>query len=479
MTIPNGANLYTQGFGSRPEDVEIPIVSPRAPTTQDTRGAVGPYPIGKRWIVEGTEALYYLGSYSTTQGLVTANWVLVLTGGSGGSGIEFIDGDTGQATGNTVTFNANDTCGETVSFTASGSTVVMHVTAGERNTMIGLDTGSLGEEITDNTFLGFGIGADAISASQNTCVGSQAGASLAGNDDNTLIGYLAMTNNFNGSSNTAVGSLSLTSATGGGSNTVLGYRTCENLLTGTNNIAIGFQAGGSYETSESSNILIGSGGAITESNTIRIGSPGGATGQQNRCFVAGINGVTTTNSQLVTINSSTGQLGTTPSSGTLIQTQTASTVTFLNFTTGISSAFSLYMLKFENLVPASSAVFSMRYSTDGGSNFIMTNYQSGVNTNVYTSATITNTNSTTEFIFTPAIDSTGNVGASGEIFLYSVPTTNWKMISGSGSGVVSAATNSFSIFGSQSVGVVVNALTIFCSSGSGNFSGTVSLYGFA
>lgn len=477
MTIPNGANLYTQGFGSRPEDVEIPIVSPRAPTTQDTRGPVGSYPIGKRWIVEGTEDLYYLGSYSTTQGLVTANWVLVLTGGSGGSGIEFIDGDTGQATGNTVTFNANDTCGATVSFDASGSTVVMHVTAGERNTMIGLDTGSLGEEITDNTFLGFGIGADAISASQNTCVGSQAGASLAGNDDNTLIGYLSMTNNFNGSSNTAVGALSLTSATGGGSNTVLGYRTCENLLTGTNNIAIGFQAGGSYETNESSNILIGSGGAITESNTIRIGSPGGATGQQNRCFVAGINGVTTTNSQLVTINSSTGQLGTTPSSGTLIQTQTAAGVGFLNFTTGITSAFSLYLLKFQNLVPTSASTFILQYSTDGGATYLMTNYESGVNTNVYNSATLTNTNATDSFLLTPTIDNTANVGASGYAFLYSLPTTNWKMVTGAGSGVVSGATNSFEVAGTQSAGLAVNAISVVCPSA--NFSGTVSLYGFA
>jgi|GEM_PF-1578521 len=43
--IQPGANLYTQGFGSRPENVEVPHLDVRPPNAND----VG-YPIGKHWI---------------------------------------------------------------------------------------------------------------------------------------------------------------------------------------------------------------------------------------------------------------------------------------------------------------------------------------------------------------------------------------------------------------------------------------------
>ena len=44
MTTQPGANIYTQGFGSRPENVEVPHLDVRAPTTTDVL-----YPIGKKW----------------------------------------------------------------------------------------------------------------------------------------------------------------------------------------------------------------------------------------------------------------------------------------------------------------------------------------------------------------------------------------------------------------------------------------------
>lgn len=69
---PNGAMLYTQGFGSRPENVEIPILQNRAPTAQDTQK--GFFPIGKRWINETLNTEYVLTSYSTSGGPLTAVW---------------------------------------------------------------------------------------------------------------------------------------------------------------------------------------------------------------------------------------------------------------------------------------------------------------------------------------------------------------------------------------------------------------------
>ena len=46
-------------------------------------------------------------------------------------------------------------------------------------------------------------------------------------------------------------------------------------------------------STESHNIVVGSFGTATDNNTIRIGIPGAGTQQQNRCFIAGIRGITT------------------------------------------------------------------------------------------------------------------------------------------------------------------------------------------
>jgi hypothetical protein len=79
--------------------------------------------------------------------------------------------------------------------------------------------------------------------------------------------------------------------------------------TGTNNIALGFQAGYAYETTESSNIVIGSLGQQGENNTIRIGDPN----VHNNAYIAGISGATAASGVAVYVNSS-GQLGTLTSS---------------------------------------------------------------------------------------------------------------------------------------------------------------------
>ena len=69
MTIQPGAMLYTQGFGSRPEGVEVPHIETRAPTAADVN-----YPIGKRWINTASGSEYSLTSFTTTNNLTVANW---------------------------------------------------------------------------------------------------------------------------------------------------------------------------------------------------------------------------------------------------------------------------------------------------------------------------------------------------------------------------------------------------------------------
>lgn len=72
MTIQLGANLYTQGFGSRPENVEVPHIDIRDPSSSDVN-----YPIGKRWINQAAGNEFTLLNFSSLGGTVTANWTLI------------------------------------------------------------------------------------------------------------------------------------------------------------------------------------------------------------------------------------------------------------------------------------------------------------------------------------------------------------------------------------------------------------------
>jgi hypothetical protein len=50
-----GAMLYTQSFGSRPENVEVPHIDIRNPTSGDTS-----FPIGKRWVNSQSNTVFTL-----------------------------------------------------------------------------------------------------------------------------------------------------------------------------------------------------------------------------------------------------------------------------------------------------------------------------------------------------------------------------------------------------------------------------------
>jgi len=194
-----------------------------------------------------------------------------------GGGIGTIDGDTGSATGPTVTFNGLPQAGSSVNFSASGSTVLLNVT-----------------DVNNNTIIGLGAGNSSISGANSTGVGFQVLASETSGG------------------NTAFGSQSLTSVTSSNWNCGFGGGTLQSLVSGTGCIAIGVNAGANYTGSESYNICVGAfaSGTVSENNTLRIGSgTGTGGGNLNQAFISGINGVTSSNPMMVTIDSTTDQLG--------------------------------------------------------------------------------------------------------------------------------------------------------------------------
>lgn len=258
------------------------------------------------------------GQVLTTNGSGVVTWQ---PGGSG-SGITTLAGDTGSATGSIVNVIATAGCGSSVSFDSSSNTLALNASDSNDNTFWGLSSGSV----------------TAINGPGNSGFGKQALQSLSGSvstgNNNSAFGYaslaLCITGtgnsgfgfttlvNCTGSSNTAVGTAAGGTISSGNLNTIVGNNAFNSgTLTGSYNIGIGQNAGQNYTSSEASNILIGNQGTAAESNTLRIGTQGSGNGQVNRAFVAGIVGVATSNSQMVTIDSITGQLGaaTIPSGG--------------------------------------------------------------------------------------------------------------------------------------------------------------------
>jgi len=152
---------------------------------------------------------------------------------------------------------------------------------------------------TDNLFFGANSGNFILTATQSLCLGASTGAALT-----------------TGSYNTLISSGSGQSITSGQYNTIIGIGAAGSLLTGNFNLILeaGFTAS-ALTSSESSNIYIQNTGVTGDNNIIRIGTAGSGNGQQNKCFIAGIRGITTDAADAIAVLvSSTGQLGTVSSS---------------------------------------------------------------------------------------------------------------------------------------------------------------------
>jgi hypothetical protein len=142
---------------------------------------------------------------------------------------------------------------------------------------------------------------------------------LSGNYTNTQtvnigIGYNCLPNiTGGGGQNIVIGGYSCGSLSSGAFNTILGSGSSGFLATGSYNTILGGYNGASYTGSSlgaasSSNIVIMNVGA-NESNAIRIGTSGSGTGQQNKCYVAGIYGVSPAGTLNAALVDSNGQLG--------------------------------------------------------------------------------------------------------------------------------------------------------------------------
>jgi len=114
-----GANLYTQGFGSRPENVEVPHYDVRAPTTTDIL-----YPIGKQWVWSAQQQIWELVQITSTQGVTSAVWVQ-LTNQSTGAATTYNE-NSGSAT--PIANVLNVVGGTGVTTTGSGNTITIDVT---------------------------------------------------------------------------------------------------------------------------------------------------------------------------------------------------------------------------------------------------------------------------------------------------------------------------------------------------------------
>jgi len=115
MTFQPGATVYTQSFGSRPENVEVPHLDVRAPTPADIN-----YPVGKRWVNTVGNAEYSLTSFSTTGNITTANWGLL---GTTGGALNTLTGDSGGAISPTAGNITLAGTGDQIATTGSGSTI--------------------------------------------------------------------------------------------------------------------------------------------------------------------------------------------------------------------------------------------------------------------------------------------------------------------------------------------------------------------
>jgi hypothetical protein len=115
MTIQPGANLYTQGFGSRPENVEVPVISNVAPTANNYTNI----PVGKRWIDTASNTEYVLTSISTVGGSPTATWTLL--GSASGSLNTLSDQSASVVTPSAGNIQLNGTAGQITTTAGSGS----------------------------------------------------------------------------------------------------------------------------------------------------------------------------------------------------------------------------------------------------------------------------------------------------------------------------------------------------------------------
>jgi len=159
-----------------------------------------------------------------------------------------------------------------------------------------------------------------------------------------------------------------------------------------------------------------------------------------------------------------------------ITTTTASSSASISFN---DTAYSNYVLVVNDSLPATNTTtLQCQFTTNSGSTYVATSYQSGLNNAQYNSASFGNTSSTTFTLLAGAQDSAGSIGISGTFFFYgfNTPTANF-----------SCRGNATFMFGGQTFMAIAatghattgaNGIKITFSSGN-IASGTFTWYGLA
>lgn len=272
-------------------------------------------------IIGGTAGtgLMTFGSSSGTQivNIGTGSGANAVNIGTSGTGIVTIGNTTGNSaiTGTLTTSGAITITSGNLTLT-SGNLAITAATTSTVGQITQAGTRVFHTYGTSNLFVGATSGNfTTTGAGGNVGLGIATLISLTSGANNLAIGAYSLTLATTASYNTAVGYGSLQGlTTSGDQNTAIGRQSGYQLQTGGHNVLIGHIAGSAYTTSESSNIIIGANvtGTVGESNTVRIGTQGSGTDQQNKCFIAGISGVTVTGTAVLC--STIGLLGTVVSS---------------------------------------------------------------------------------------------------------------------------------------------------------------------
>jgi endosialidase-like protein len=234
--------------------------------------AVSPPPDGEypgANTAEGHNALFNL----TTGGYNAAIGWESLSGVTSGSY------NTGVGAGTLVLNNANNN-------TAVGTAALLLNIGGTENTANGAFA-LLSNDGSYNTAIGYEALFSNTDARNNTAIGAYALVNNTTGIENTANGGQALSGNTTGNGNTAVGYETFFNGTPGDFNTAVGTRALAN-CSGNNNIGLGYEAG--YNSIGNDNIYIGNFGGSSESNTIRVGTPGTGQGTQSATYIAGILG---------------------------------------------------------------------------------------------------------------------------------------------------------------------------------------------
>ncbi len=164
----------------------------------------------------------------------------------------------------------------------------------------------------------------------------------------------------------------------------------------------------------------------------------------------------------------------------LFSSQTASNSTSIDFTSIFTntpySLSTVLMVTIDGVTPATDgSSLILQISNNNGSSWVTTNYTSGINTSPYNSATLTNTNSTSDFVLSTGLDSALSMSTYHSVFyIYDVDVANIPYVSGQCSFYDNTAgVTALGNFGGSCTTTGVNALRFIMSSGNiaaGNFA---------